>query len=251
MEGWIKLHRSIESWEYSDDTEMFRLWTHLLLKASHNGYWWHGIYLKPGQVIASREGLSKVAKTFTVQKVRTMLGKLRKSQQITIETTNNYTLITIVKWDFYQNNEEKSTRKSTKVLTSDQPATNQQLTTTNNEKNVKNERSSSIPQTPKGGYAANSAVEGLVTYCLGIANIINDENDPTIRKHLNDYLTWGMTPQQIMFAIDCVGLTQRGGKTSLDRIAKALRDESPYGLKDWELKAVRERAAQRRSNERM
>lgn len=238
MEGWIKLHRCIESWEYADDAEMFRLWVHLLNKASHNGYEWHGIQLKPGQVIASREGLAKVAKTFTVQKVRTMLDKLKKRQQITIETTSRYTLITIVNWGFYQSGEEKPTSKSTSVLTSNQPATNQQLTTTNNVKNEKNERSSSSPQPPRGGTATSTAdiVDDLVNYATGVSFIVDSQGyDPTIRTYLRRFLNWGATPAQIKFAVDIIRHASYGGKTSLDRLVWAMVSGDTRRLKQWEV----------------
>jgi hypothetical protein len=35
MSGWIKIHRSILEWEWYEDTNTFRLFMHLILKANH------------------------------------------------------------------------------------------------------------------------------------------------------------------------------------------------------------------------
>ena len=35
MSGWIKIHRQILEWEWYSDTNTFRVFLHLLLKANH------------------------------------------------------------------------------------------------------------------------------------------------------------------------------------------------------------------------
>ena len=48
--GFIKLHRELLEWEWYDDINVYRLFTHLLLKATHKDYKHHGIIIKRGQV---------------------------------------------------------------------------------------------------------------------------------------------------------------------------------------------------------
>ena len=80
--------------------------------------------LNPGQFVfglhvASREtGLS-------VQEIRTLLKRLKRSQNITIKPTNKFSIITIVNWGIYQGGGDNSTNKST----SNQQADNKQVTT--------------------------------------------------------------------------------------------------------------------------
>lgn len=134
-------------WEWYGDHNVFSVFLYLLLSANHKNSRWKGVVIKKGQLVTGRhalyEGLNRNPKTgrlnkksdrITVQNIRTALKKLKSTNEITIETTNQYSLITINNWDRYQNTNQGTNQQ----LTSDQPATNQQLTTNKNNKNVKN-----------------------------------------------------------------------------------------------------------------
>lgn len=57
------------------------------------------------------------------------MNKLKKStNEITVEATNRFSVITVVNWDEYQFYSEKQTNKKTKPLTVQQPSNNQQIT---------------------------------------------------------------------------------------------------------------------------
>lgn len=132
--GWITLHRKIQQWEWYDDTPTRSIFIDLLLSASYNEYQWHGVTIKRGQVpfgrleASRRLGLSE-------QSIRTAIKKLKSTNEITTSSTNRYTLITIVNYDKYQCDEgednQQSNQQSNIQSTSNQPAINQQLTTTN------------------------------------------------------------------------------------------------------------------------
>lgn len=79
-EGFISLHRKILDWEWYDDINVFRLFTHLLLTANWTTAKWHGIEILPGQRITSRETLSKETGLST-QQVRTALKKLQETRR--------------------------------------------------------------------------------------------------------------------------------------------------------------------------
>ncbi len=135
MEGWIKLHRKLLDWEWHDDPNTLSLFIHLLLKANHKGKRWRGQLVESGQVITGRRSLSK-ATGLSEQSVRTSLEKLKSTREVTIKSTNRFSIITIVKWGDYQAKKSESTSKST----SQTPTSNQQVTTNKNDKNDKKKR---------------------------------------------------------------------------------------------------------------
>lgn len=132
MQGWIKLHRQLTKWEWYDDANTFRLFMHLLLTANHERNNWRGIDVKAGQNIVGRKKLADALK-LSERQIRTSLKKLKSTNEIAIETTNKYTLITIVNWGLYQEDEKKTTNKTTNKL----PTNDQQVTTNKNDNNIK------------------------------------------------------------------------------------------------------------------
>lgn len=123
--GWIYLHRKILDWEWYSDQKTFRLFLHLLLTANHQEKKWLGITIFPGQKLTSHPHLAQET-GLGVQSVRTSLLKLKSTGELTVKTTNKYSIITLLNWDSYQ----KLTGKST----GNQQATNR-LLTTNKESN--------------------------------------------------------------------------------------------------------------------
>ena len=128
MIGWIALHRQITEWRWYTDGNTFRLFVHLLLKANSKPGEWRGFKVLPGQLITGRKALAEEL-GLTEQEIRTSLKKLKNSKEITSKSTNKFSIITVCKWWDYQHykNDDQPTNKPT-----NQPATNQQLTTNNN-----------------------------------------------------------------------------------------------------------------------
>jgi uncharacterized phage protein (TIGR02220 family) len=123
MSGYISLHRKLLDWEWYNDNNTKLLFIHCLLKANWEDKNWQGILIKRGSFITSIETLSNEL-NLTFQNVRTSLSKLEKTNEILKISTNKNTLLTLVKYDEYQNSEVK--------VTNQQQTTNKQLTTTNN-----------------------------------------------------------------------------------------------------------------------
>lgn len=123
MIGYISLHRKLLDWEWYNDNNTKVLFIHCLLKANWEDKNWQGILIKRGSFITSIETLSNEL-NLTFQNIRTSLSKLEKTNEIVKISTNKNTLLTIVKYDEYQNIEVK--------VTNEQQTTNKQLTTTNN-----------------------------------------------------------------------------------------------------------------------
>lgn len=137
MEGWIKIHRKLSEWEWYNDSKMVHLFLHLLLFANHKDGNFQGTNVKRGQVITGRHKLS-ASTGMSEQNIRTCLIKLESTNEITIETTNKNSLITLVNYNSYQNigeNLDQSTNGLTNHQPSKQPTINQPLTTNKNDKN--------------------------------------------------------------------------------------------------------------------
>ena len=139
MNGYIKLFRKLTEWEWYTDGDTLRVFLHLLLKANHKDHKWQGQTVSMGQCIIGRKELAKELK-MTEARVRKSLLHLKSTNEITIKSTNKYSLVSIVNWEFYQLAEGEPTSKPTSKPTSNQPATNQQLTTNKNDKKDKKER---------------------------------------------------------------------------------------------------------------
>lgn len=137
MNGWIKIHKKFLNWGWYNDTNMVRLFLHLLLTANYEEKEWKGQIIKRGQTIVGRMELSKIL-SISEQTIRTCITKLKSTNEITTKSTNKYTIITLVKYEEYQKVDKKLTNKSTNKLTNDQPTTNQQLTTPKEIKNKRN-----------------------------------------------------------------------------------------------------------------
>lgn len=133
MSGWIKLHRSIVEWEWYKNPCTRDVFIHLLLTANNEVKNWQGIKISAGQTVIGRKALAKTL-GISEQNVRTAISNLQLTSEITIKSTNRFTLVTIVKWAEYQGN---VTNKITNKRTDNQPTINQQLTTPKEVKNIR------------------------------------------------------------------------------------------------------------------
>lgn len=135
MEGWIKLHRQVIENGWLKNHSLWILWSYILLKATHteckvkiaiqknSGTMTREINLEAGQLMFGRKkaaldtGLSE-------QNIRTALKHLKCLKNITVESTKNYSIISVVNWTHYQGDNKN------------QPTANQDLTTYKNDKNI-------------------------------------------------------------------------------------------------------------------
>ena len=127
--GYIKLDRAIRKWRWYTKKNMLNVWIELLLSAAFEDYYCDGQLIKRGQVMIGREKMAKQL-GMGVQELRTCLNRLVSTGEITIQSTNRGSIITIVKWDEYQgspsNTNQQSNQRTNQQVTSNQPATNQQ-----------------------------------------------------------------------------------------------------------------------------
>jgi len=166
MSGWIKIHRQIVDWKWFSDTNTFRVFLQLLLKANHKEKKYRGMDLKIGTIITSRDILA-METGLSVRQVRTALDKLKSTNEVTIKTSSQGTIIEVVNYAKYQ--------IVTNEITIKEPTSNQQVTTNKNVKNVKNERSIFIEPT----------YNEILEYC------IERKNGVDVNKFLNFYSAKG------------------------------------------------------------
>lgn len=133
--GFIVLHRKILGWEWYSNINVTRLFIHLLLRANHEDGKWQGTDIHRGQLITGRLQLSKET-GLSQQTLRSCITKLKSTSEITVKSTNKFSLITVVNYDVYQS---KATSKATSKPLNEQPTINQQLTT-NNKNNNENKK---------------------------------------------------------------------------------------------------------------
>jgi hypothetical protein len=133
MSGWIKIHRQILEWEWYSDNNSFRVFMHLILTANHKKKRYKGIELKAGSVITSRDILAYQT-GLTVRQVRTALNKLKMTNELTIKTNSQGTVIEVVNYEKYQ--------LQSSEMTNEGPTSDQQVTSN---KKDKKERSIFIP----------------------------------------------------------------------------------------------------------
>ena len=135
MSGWIKIHRKFLDWQWFEKSEAVHLFIYLLLKANHKDSQWQGVDIKRGQFISS---LGKISTDtgISLQSIRTLLNKLEKTNEIELKSTNKFTIVTICKYECYQDENEETNKQ----LTNKQQTTNKQLTTNKNDKKEKNNK---------------------------------------------------------------------------------------------------------------
>ena len=120
-------------WEWYKDSKVKDLFIHCLLKANHRDKKWQGILIKKGSFLTSISKLSQEL-SFSPMQIRTAIKKLKSTNEITIETTSQYTIIQVVKHEQYQSNN----KPANKPITNGEQTDNKPITTTKNDKNKEN-----------------------------------------------------------------------------------------------------------------
>lgn len=135
----IKTYRSIEDWEWYKDVYTYKLFSHLLLKANWKDSRFMGHDIPRGSLVTSIENLA-FQSGLTIQQTRTSLKKLESTGEISRKATNKFTIINVVNYRVFQ--DENS--KSNKQLTNKQQTTNKPLTTIEEYKNIRINNTNSI-----------------------------------------------------------------------------------------------------------
>jgi len=113
MEGWIKLHRKMVEWEWYNDNNTKIVFLHLLLTANHTDKKWQGKIIQRGQKITSIQHLADET-NLTPKQVRIALDKLKRTSEVATKGTSQYTLITIEKYNDYQDYNKEEDKQEDK-----------------------------------------------------------------------------------------------------------------------------------------
>lgn len=131
-DSYIKISRRLLDWEWFQDSNMVHLFIYILLQANFKDGNWQGSEVKRGQYITGRKSLSR-ATGISERTIRTCLQKLEATNEVTIEPTSKWSIITVVKYDKYQGFESKAPSKTPE----DRPSIDHQSTTIEEERRKK------------------------------------------------------------------------------------------------------------------
>lgn len=109
--GFILIHRQIIDWDWYSDTNTKALFIHCLLMANWEEKTWRGKTIKRGQFFTSIGSLS-AALGISGKAIRISLDKLKRTNEVAIEGANDGTMVTVCKYEQYQEIEnQKGKRK--------------------------------------------------------------------------------------------------------------------------------------------
>lgn len=133
--GYVKLFRKIKSWEWYKDLSVKSLFFHLLLTVEPQDTYIQGIFIEAGSTKKTVNELS-IECGLTTDQTRRAIKELQKTNEITIKTTNKYSVITLVKWLDYQDSELYKTKQKHKQKPKQNPNKNDVSTQTNSYTNT-------------------------------------------------------------------------------------------------------------------
>lgn len=143
-EGFIKLHRSILNWEWFHDDNTFKVFIYLLLNANWEDSRFRGYEIPKGSLVIGYTSLSKRL-GISVRSVRTAISHLKSTGEVTIQTTNRFSIATIVNWEKYQGRIEQSDNQNDKQTVTQLTVNRQASDTIKEIKNIRNKEYNNKP----------------------------------------------------------------------------------------------------------
>jgi len=164
-EGYILLHRKIiKEWEWYSNINDRLVFIHCLLSANWKDGWFEGIKIPRGSFVSGRKKLSKEI-GISEQQLRTSINHLKSTNNITIESHNKYSIITINNYDKYQVINQQDNQQST----NNQPASNHNIIKEIKEINNKESISKDIPKK----VFIKPSIKEISDYCRERNNNVN------------------------------------------------------------------------------
>ena len=151
--GYVKLWRSMLTWEWHDDAPTLSVYIHLILSASISTSMWHGIEIPRGSLVSSYTKIAKLT-GLTIQQARTAINHLEMTGEVTRSSHPKFSVFTLNNYDKFQLSTSKTLNKRTQSdkRTNNQPTSNQQQY-----KNIKNIKKEEIYKTPSGDFSENES----------------------------------------------------------------------------------------------
>ena len=215
----IKLNRSILNWRWYKNANTMRVFVHLLLKANIKDHDFEDITVHRGQLVTSIRHLSTELQ-ISERSIRTALNHLKTTQEVTIKTTAKYSIITIEKYDEYQNTTHKESINRHSNGT--QSTSNRQQS--KNDKKEKNEKNIYIVE--KDSTVCNSLIIEIVEYLNSKLGTSYKPSTQAAKKHINARLEEGFSVDDFKKVID-----QKAKEWRNTDMSKYLRPETLFGVK--------------------
>lgn len=127
--GYVRVYRSLLDWEWYDDDACVRVMLHLLLSVNWEPKEWHGQKIEAGQLVTSIERLSEKLR-LSRSTIRRVLDKLKSTGELTIQTNNHWTTVTLGNWAEYQEVQPTNGRQVIRPTTNRRPTADQPAATT-------------------------------------------------------------------------------------------------------------------------
>jgi hypothetical protein len=120
--AWLKLYRrSIESQVFSDP-HLWHLFCWCLMRANWKDGFFQGVKIPPGSFATGRDAAAE-SLGVSASALYRRLKKLEELKVIQLKANNRFTVISVVKWSFFQNCEQQeNNQRTTGDTTSEQPA---------------------------------------------------------------------------------------------------------------------------------
>lgn len=180
--GWVKVYRKVIQSCWLTNHKLWAFWTWCLLKAAHREHTvivgHQSVNLLPGQFVFGRKQAAYEL-CQSEQSIRTHLKFLQKVERnITIQTTNKFSIISIINWDAYQGDNDGINHQGN------------QLPTTN--KNIKKERYGDFVTLTKEEHAklVNQFGEKGTQDRLAILNSAIGSKGYKYKSHYHTILSW-------------------------------------------------------------
>ena len=151
--GYVKLWRSMLTWEWHDDAPTLSVYIHLILSASINTSMWHGIEIPRGSLVSSYAKIAKLT-GLTIRQARTAINRLEMTGEVTRSSHPKFSVFTLNNYDKFQLSTSKTLNKHTQSgkQIDKQATSNQQQY-----KNIKNIKKEEIYKTPSGDFSENES----------------------------------------------------------------------------------------------
>lgn len=109
-DGYIKISRSILDWEWWPDINTSRVFIYILLKANWKEGKFKGKVIPRGSLVASIASIA-AGTGLTPDEVRTAIRHLVDSNNLTKQTTNRYSVFSVVGYDSYQDTSQANPKQ--------------------------------------------------------------------------------------------------------------------------------------------
>lgn len=98
--GFVRVSRRLMDRKWYGDSDMVRVYLHILLSVNDKDSIYGGEAIKKGSFYTSCEGLARKL-GLTVKSIKTALSKLEEAEEIEVKSAKRGVLITLIQWDIY------------------------------------------------------------------------------------------------------------------------------------------------------